>query len=435
MWLFQLLLPVMGYLYIHYSHKILDQSQKHLTLSLEVYEGDRICLVQADNSTDATLVANYKAMVETSCNVVTVPDMEEHIFKLSRWETYDFLRTAMIGAKFVENRVMAMFNNEPKHTVPMALTAVFNCLIKARQDPKIPQLLFVNYPVPWISPHMEKENLHYVAIVATLGSALWTGLLSIVYIEERVSGAMALQYNSGISPLMFWLWSFIYDMFMVLVGGTLMIIAYGATKTFEDTGELYALVMLFAFACLPMAYLLARIAKSVGYFTLWLTIAGLVGVAMFAMVEALILDGEISEDDERYFMFYPYFNVLNTMVKQAQVSGCSVKCHKDETIHSVLILQLNDDMWRNQVMFLVSGIFFFIVLIAHDRHMTNWIYNWRGGGEMNVGKLDEGVLAEMQKVDIMTKKEIARRLLVVKHLQKSYGEKVAVRDATFTLEP
>lgn len=86
-------------------------------------------------------------------------------------------------------------------------------------------------------------------------------------------------------------------------------------------------------------------------------------------------------------------------------------------------------------MFLVSGIFFLVVLIAHDRHMINWLYIWQGRGEMNVGKLDEGVLAEIQKVDIMTKREIARRLLVVKHLQKSYGEKVAVRDATFTIQP
>lgn len=321
MWLFQLLLPVLGYLYIHYSHKILDQSQKHLTLSLEAYVGDRICLVQADNATDASLVAKYKAIVEASCKVLTVPDMEEYIFKLSRWETYEFLRTAMIGAKFVDNQILAMFNNEPLHTVPMAITAAYNCLIKARGDPKIPQLLFVNYPVPWISPHMEKENLHYVAIVATLGTALWTGLLSIVYIEERVSGAMALQYNSGISPLMFWLWSFIYDLLTTFIGGSLMIIAYGATKTFEDSSELYEMVMLFAFACLPMTYLLARISKSVGYFTLWLTVAGLVGLAMLAMVEALILDGQINEDDERFFMFYPYFNVMNTMVKQAQVSG------------------------------------------------------------------------------------------------------------------
>lgn len=80
------------------------------------------------------------------------------------------------------------------------------------------------------------------------------------------------------------------------------------------------------------------------------------------------------------------------------------------------------------------GIISFILLVLHDLRKFNWLYDWKDTLKRPpLGDLTEEVQAEMDKVDSMTKAEINSKLLVAKHLMKSYKQKVAVKDVTFIL--
>lgn len=86
-------------------------------------------------------------------------------------------------------------------------------------------------------------------------------------------------------------------------------------------------------------------------------------------------------------------------------------------------------------MFFLSGAFWFAVLVSSDSQLlfglTNLI-NLRNTPPL--GQMDKDVLEEMQRVDAMDQDSISQKALVVKHLRKSYGGKVVVKDATFTVD-
>lgn len=87
------------------------------------------------------------------------------------------------------------------------------------------------------------------------------------------------------------------------------------------------------------------------------------------------------------------------------------------------------------MMFVVAGITLLCFVMIYDLNVLRRLFNWRTTTKIQLGILDAEVRDQMRAVDAMTRSEISTKVLVVKHLMKKYGNKIAVKDSTFILQP
>lgn len=87
------------------------------------------------------------------------------------------------------------------------------------------------------------------------------------------------------------------------------------------------------------------------------------------------------------------------------------------------------------MMFVVSAMVLLVYLILIDMHKMELGMNLFMDDDELFSELDEDVQEKMDTVLALSTEEIAKTLLVAKHLKKAYGKKIAVKDVTFTLEP
>lgn len=96
-----------------------------------------------------------------------------------------------------------------------------------------------------------------------------------------------------------------------------------------------------------------------------------------------------------------------------------------------------EDLHRNYMMFIGTGLFWLLIIIICDMKGFSWLSSLRIKREIEpqqTGQTDSDVLEERQLVDAMGPQEIAAEVLVAKHLRKCYGKLCAVEDATFVLK-
>lgn len=79
-----------------------------------------------------------------------------------------------------------------------------------------------------------------------------------------------------------------------------------------------------------------------------------------------------------------------------------------------------------------------IILMLHDMHLMQWVFKlspFVRTTEERLGKLDPDVQQESNMVDALSEEDIPKKLLVAKHLRRSFKEVTAVKDVTFAMDP
>lgn len=445
---FQVTPLLLFYLYSNMTKIDSDSYGSDVALPLDMYStfGEKQCFIEASNDSIDAMVFNYKQVVSSACAVQMVPNLTETIFGLDKIGNYEFQWSALMGARFEKHLVVATFNNEPVHSIPIALTAVFNALIRT-VDMNGPELLFVNRPLPFFNVQTNRILSTLETIGITVVLSLWIALFGYVYMIERVSGAVQMQFISGLHPVFYWVWSFLFDCVVMLSATLLMFLArYVVGSLLEIDNRLVVFTLYFAFASLPLMYLLSSIAKNTGTLLTYLLIVGAGGVVLSFVQQIMVIKGYWKPYMENYFMIVPHFNMHNGMTKLRMVGECCSAIISPELInqlHMVFFQSLREE-YRGQVRsldgnvaaFLVLGPLLFALIVLYDMQCLSRIFNYWGRKKTNpveLKGLDADVRAEMKKVDAMTSEAIGKMPLVAKHLTKRFGKNLAVKDCTFSL--
>lgn len=399
------------FLYLFLGNQMTSYVANHseLTISMDLYQKvSPLCLMESsENATSNSLIKNYKKLLGPKCKITELQNISSYVFGLDPYQNYAFLRTAVIGVKFEQEIIYAMFNQEAAHSVPISVTTVFNAIIQS-DFPHSPQLIFTNRPIPWIKKDFDgsldvARRIGFIA--APILTIFWLAMFGFLYQDEVKSGCMNLQFTSGLHPILYWCLSMMNDLVVVILVDILIVIMvdyYGLNVSLWHIG---ILVILVSFSGLPWVYFAAKIFPTTGSYILAMLLIGVVCSV------AVILNGRAGI--EPAFIFISFYNA----------ALCAEQIYTNNT----------GSMWINYLCFLASGTLLMSLLVMIDLRTISRIRSKVKDKPMD--NIDEDVVEEIKKVETLTKKDIQGRLLVAKHLKKNYGKKVAVRDATFTVEP
>lgn len=254
----------------------------------------------------------------------------------------------------------------------------------------------------------------------SMGVIFQSNMIGSIYVLERTSGAMNLQFIAGLHPINYWLYSFIYDLLVYFLSMSFVMLLYIFKYDCVTVGllELVGIEFLFAFAIHPCIYLRARRYRSQNALFIHVMIVGSSTFIFYLIIMGLAPRG-IGHD---ILNIIPFFNLCDSLYNW----------HRNKLGTTEFIERNN--LHLNNLLFLTVGAVHFILLFLHDLKLMNWFYEWKDPpARPHLGNVDQDVRDEMKKVDLMSPAEIRAQLLVAKHLMKSYDSKVAVKDVTFIL--
>ncbi|NXK26592.1 ABCA4 protein, partial [Arenaria interpres] len=168
-----------------------------------------------------------------------------------------------------EDNIKVWFNNKGWHAMVSFLNIANNAILRANlrtgQAPEEYGIIAVNHPL-----NLTKEQLSEVTVLTTSVDALvaicvifamsFIPASFVLYlIQERVTKAKHLQFVSGVSPVIYWLTNFMWDIVnYALSAGMVVVIFTGFNKKAYTSPTnlpvLVALLLLYGWAIIPMMY-------------------------------------------------------------------------------------------------------------------------------------------------------------------------------------
>lgn len=196
-------------------------------------------------------------------NTMQKLNVSEYILEESTKDVGDVSQRFILGTTFEDDKITAMFNNQPLHVPPLALSYVYNALLKSVSEDY--NLEFINEPLPYT---VETKVLFFffngipqfrfslkvlmtqqggtmgfqIAFNLGFSFAFIASYYVVFYIRERMSKAKHLQFVSGINVPTFWFMAYVWDLLMSLgplIGIVLTLLAFQEEgfKTAEDLGK------------------------------------------------------------------------------------------------------------------------------------------------------------------------------------------------------
>ncbi|XP_049663269.1 retinal-specific phospholipid-transporting ATPase ABCA4 isoform X3 [Accipiter gentilis] len=187
-------------------------------------------------------------------------------------------KTSLAAAKEISNflkymeteeNIKVWFNNKGWHAMVSFLNVANNAILRANlrtgQDPEEYGITAVNHPL-----NLTKEQLSEVTVLTTSVDAVvaicvifamsFIPASFVLYlIQERVTKAKHLQFVSGVSPVIYWLTNFMWDIvnYALSAGMVVVIFAGFNKKAYTSPTNLpvvVALLLLYGWAVIPMMY-------------------------------------------------------------------------------------------------------------------------------------------------------------------------------------
>ncbi|XP_052398366.1 retinal-specific phospholipid-transporting ATPase ABCA4-like [Carassius gibelio] len=168
-----------------------------------------------------------------------------------------------------ENNVKVWFNNKGWHAMVAFMNVANNAILRANLPPGADLneygITAINHPL-----NLTKEQLSEVTVLTTSVDAVvaicvifamsFVPASFVLYlIQERVTQAKHLQFVSGVSPLVYWIANFFWDMINYAVSAAMVVGIFIAfdKKCYTSPGNLQALIallMLYGWSVTPMMY-------------------------------------------------------------------------------------------------------------------------------------------------------------------------------------
>uniref|UniRef100_A0A182QNS7 ABC transporter domain-containing protein n=1 Tax=Anopheles farauti TaxID=69004 RepID=A0A182QNS7_9DIPT len=310
--------------------------------------------ILSTNVRNASIVGAYEATIEEVAAagggqhtlLVTERNFTEYVLEKSLANIRAVDNTYMVGASLdvYGRNYTAWFNNKAYHTAPLALSVLYNALLRTVCSNC--SLSVTNRPLPY-SSHVRflrtqsGSNLGFQLAFNTGFAMAFVGALYILYyVRERASGSKLLQFVSGVNAITFWgvsfLWDFgVYCVAMALYLGTLAAFGEEGWSTAEELGRVAIVFACFGLAIIPFTYLGAYCfdVPSTGFIKM-LIFNIFTGTVLFTAVFLLKVKDfdlrHVAETLEWIYMVFPLFalshslNNINVMETTRQI--CDAYC-------------------------------------------------------------------------------------------------------------
>ncbi|XP_019393966.1 PREDICTED: ATP-binding cassette sub-family A member 7 [Crocodylus porosus] len=347
--------------------------------------------------------------------------------------------SSFIAGLDTHDNVKVWFNNKGWHAMVSFLNVVSNGLLRASlppgADPTRYGITAINHPL-----NFTKEQLSEAALMATsvdvLVSICVMFAMSFVpasfvlfLIEERVSQAKHLQFVSGMTPGVYWLGNFAWDMCNYLVPAALVVLIFLGfqQKSYVSAANLPSLVLLlllYGWSITPLMYPASFLFSVPSTAYVALTCINLfIGIngSMATFVLELFTDQKLNDINrvlKKVFLVFPHFCLgrgLIDMVKN-QAMADAFERFGDQRFVSPLCWDLAG---KNMFAMALQGIVFFLftLLLQHSFFLTLRPFAVKLPA---LGEEDEDVAREREKV-----LSGARQgdVLVLENLTKVYGRR------------
>ncbi|XP_009332142.1 PREDICTED: retinal-specific ATP-binding cassette transporter [Pygoscelis adeliae] len=294
-----------------------------------------------------------------------------------------------------EDNIKVWFNNKGWHAMVSFLNVANNAILRANlrtgQAPEEYGITAVNHPL-----NLTKEQLSEVTVLTTSVDAVvaicvifamsFIPASFVLYlIQERVTKAKHLQFVSGVSPTIYWLTNFMWDIVnYALSAGMVVVIFAGFNKKAYTSPTnfpvLVALLLLYGWAVIPMMYPAASFfsVPSTAYVALS-CINLFVGINSSAITFIL----ELFENNPSLLKFnktlknvlivFPHFCLGRGLIDLAMNQAVTEVYARFGEQHVSNPFQW-DFVGKNLVAMAVQGVAFFILnlLMQHDLFSTRW---------------------------------------------------------------
>lgn len=159
------------------------------------------------------------------------------------------------------------FNNQPLHTLPLALNTLTNALLTRLESNHTVHV--TNHPLPYTNLDTQDTGTYWTvgfhvgyntAFALTFVIAVFATFL----VKEQVLGASRLQQISGLNPAIYWMANFLVDFITYLfpcIGLLFIFVLFSESTDFlswELQGYLLTLFLAFGWALIPVVYVMSH---------------------------------------------------------------------------------------------------------------------------------------------------------------------------------
>lgn len=225
-----------------------------------------------------------------------------------------------------DDKIKIYFNNQPYHSLPIALNIAQNVLYKIRTNASN-SLTFVNYPFPYLpSEKIIKleggSNLGFqIGFNTGFAQAFVSAMFLLSIMKEKITGARHLQYVSGVSTTAYWSASVFWDFimyFLPLVTEVFMLYCY-QDEAFSDPEQLVQVIVLFIaynWAITPLMHVMSFLFDVPSLAFMIMSVIGLfTGCSVFLIalvmeIRPLLMIEEV-RNLETVSIWFPHFALCN----------------------------------------------------------------------------------------------------------------------------
>uniref|UniRef100_A0A8C1UG03 P-type phospholipid transporter n=1 Tax=Cyprinus carpio TaxID=7962 RepID=A0A8C1UG03_CYPCA len=384
------------------------------------------------------LVKTYPNLIRTSLkskywvNEQRYGSLKQKYSKLTLQEFGTFLRYME-----TENNVKVWFNNKGWHAMVAFMNVANNAILRANLPPGADLneygITAINHPL-----NLTKEQLSEVTVLTTSVDAVvaicvifamsFVPASFVLYlIQERVTQAKHLQFVSGVSPLVYWIANFFWDMINYAVSAAMVVGIFIAfdKKCYTSPGNLQALIallMLYGWSVTPMMYPMSYVfnVPSTAYVSLS-CINLFIGINssaitfildLFDSTEALYKCNQVLK---KALLVFPHFCLGRGLIDMAMnraVMDVYARFGEDFSLDPFSW----DFVGKNVMFMVIEGFVYFIlnVLIQYRFFLDHWMSDFK---KPPITDEDVDVAKEREKV---YKGGSSSDILQIKDLSKTY---------------
>ncbi|KAK8753744.1 hypothetical protein OTU49_001413 [Cherax quadricarinatus] len=250
-----------------------NDSPPHFQFSLDKFDGTVTTLqvLESNNYTQDLEQAFEKSLCGHNKKLVIQPDTNFSTFILNQASSDlpSFNQHWMVGLQIEGTEdganILALFNNQPFHTPPLALTMADNAVLRVMTGKKNVTVSTVNHPLPRTDIEKltqdQRQNLGFqIGFNLAFGMSFLAASFVIFVIQEHSTKAKHLQFVSGVNFVTYWTASALWDFILFIIPCCLCLLClflFGLKGLSE--GEQLARILLifvhYVWVTLPLMYL------------------------------------------------------------------------------------------------------------------------------------------------------------------------------------
>lgn len=228
-----------------------------LTFTPSLYKGSLVIL--ENDGSSGPIVAGYESLIPGGYLLKINQSAQDY--------TLSDHPNAVVAASITQTNLTAFFDNEAYHSAPLALNLLFNAILKS-----VCEMCSIEVTNEPFAASQEMISTGKDPAEASIAFALSTGMIYAIfvplfilfYVKERVCRSKLLQVVSGIDIFVYWLASFLWDLVLFIIFTVIFLVGVVINQkelptSFALQAQLFLILLVFAFAALPMIYMAAFI--------------------------------------------------------------------------------------------------------------------------------------------------------------------------------